>query len=53
VAAARAAHPVVDDQPRIFKDTLACSLLGDQADELVDAHRGREATGLTRPCGSR
>jgi methyltransferase (TIGR00027 family) len=35
----------VDARPRIFEDTLACSLLGDQADELVDAHRGREAAG--------
>ncbi|HEX6451311.1 MAG TPA: class I SAM-dependent methyltransferase [Trebonia sp.] len=38
-AAARAAHLVVDDEPRIFADTLAAPLLGDRADELIGYHR--------------
>ncbi|WP_424528191.1 class I SAM-dependent methyltransferase [Sphaerisporangium viridialbum] len=38
-AAARAAHLIVDDEPRIFADTLAYELLGDRADELVGYHR--------------
>jgi len=37
-AAARAAHLIVDDEPRIFADPLAAVLLGDQADELVSYH---------------
>ena len=37
-AAARAAHLIVDDEPRIFTDPLAASLLGDQADELISYH---------------
>jgi O-methyltransferase involved in polyketide biosynthesis len=38
-AAARAAHLIVDDPPVIFADTLAMTVLGDQATELVDYHR--------------
>jgi methyltransferase (TIGR00027 family) len=38
-AAARAAHLIVDDEPYIFIDTLAATLLGEQADELIDYHR--------------
>lgn len=38
-AAARAAHLIVDDSPPLFADTLASSLLGDQAEELLAYHR--------------
>jgi methyltransferase (TIGR00027 family) len=38
-AAARAAHLIVDNEPVIFADTLAESLLGDQAAELIAYHR--------------
>jgi methyltransferase (TIGR00027 family) len=38
-AAARAAHLIVDREPRIFTDSLAATLLGDQADTLLDYHR--------------
>jgi methyltransferase (TIGR00027 family) len=38
-AAARAAHLIVDSAPVIFADTLASSLLGEQADELIGYHR--------------
>jgi methyltransferase (TIGR00027 family) len=38
-AAARAAHLIVDSQPRIFADTLAAALLGDRAEELIGYHR--------------
>jgi hypothetical protein len=38
-AAARAAHLIVDHDPRIFADVLASVLLGDQADELLGYHR--------------
>jgi methyltransferase (TIGR00027 family) len=38
-AAARAAHLVVDRPPFIFADTLAESLLGDQAEEFLAYHR--------------
>lgn len=38
-AAARAAHLVVDGEPRIFEDRLAGVLLGDSADDLVAVHR--------------
>jgi methyltransferase (TIGR00027 family) len=37
-AAARAAHLIVDDEPRIFADPLAARLLGDRADELISYH---------------
>ncbi|WP_254854256.1 hypothetical protein [Nocardia donostiensis] len=37
--AARAAHLVVDDQPHLFHDTVAVSLLGTQAEELIGYHR--------------
>jgi methyltransferase (TIGR00027 family) len=37
-AAARAAHLIVDNEPRIFTDPLAASLLGDRADELISYH---------------
>jgi methyltransferase (TIGR00027 family) len=37
-AAARAAHLIVDDEPRIFADPLAARLLGGQADELIGYH---------------
>jgi methyltransferase (TIGR00027 family) len=38
-AASRAAHLVVDGEPYIFRDTLAATLLGGQAEELVGYHR--------------
>ncbi|TDV39819.1 class I SAM-dependent methyltransferase [Actinophytocola oryzae] len=38
-AAARAAHLLVDAEPHIFADTLAESLLGERADELLAYHR--------------
>ncbi len=38
-AAARAAHLIVDREPRIFPDTLACRLLGAKAEELLGYHR--------------
>lgn len=38
-AAARAAHLIVDGEPVIFADTLAGSLLGEQASELLSYHR--------------
>jgi methyltransferase (TIGR00027 family) len=37
-AAARAAHLLVDDEPHIFRDTLAALLLGDRRDELLAYH---------------
>jgi hypothetical protein len=38
-AAARAAHLIVDEQPLIFSDSLAATLLGDRAGELLAYHR--------------
>jgi methyltransferase (TIGR00027 family) len=38
-AAARAAHLLVDRPPVIFADTLAATMLGERADELIDYHR--------------
>lgn len=38
-AAARAAHVIVDRDPRIFDDTLALVLLGHMAEDLVAVHR--------------
>jgi methyltransferase (TIGR00027 family) len=38
-AAARAAHLSVDHEPVIFADTLAESMLGERADELIGYHR--------------
>jgi methyltransferase (TIGR00027 family) len=38
-AAARAAHLIVDRPPVILADTLAATLLGDRADELIEYHR--------------
>jgi methyltransferase (TIGR00027 family) len=38
-AAARAAHLIVDGEPRIFADPLAAVLLGDRAEELIGYHR--------------
>jgi methyltransferase (TIGR00027 family) len=38
-AAARAAHLIVDNDPAIFVDSMACTLLGDRADELIGFHR--------------
>lgn len=38
-AAARAAHLIVDQPPVIFADTLAESLLSDQAEQLLGYHR--------------
>jgi O-methyltransferase involved in polyketide biosynthesis len=38
-AAARAAHLIVDSEPRIFTDSLATALLGDQAETLLGYHR--------------
>ncbi|WP_329522227.1 class I SAM-dependent methyltransferase [Spirillospora sp. NBC_01491] len=40
-AAARAAHPVVDGEPLLFRDTLAAPLLGDLAAEMVGYHRAQ------------
>jgi methyltransferase (TIGR00027 family) len=40
-AAARAAHPIVDQPPHIFTDHLAEQLLGQQADEFISYHRAR------------
>lgn len=37
-AAARAAHLIVDNEPRIFADPLAAALLGDRAAELTGYH---------------
>jgi methyltransferase (TIGR00027 family) len=37
-AAARAAHLIIDQEPRIFADTLAAALLGDRAGDLVSYH---------------
>jgi methyltransferase (TIGR00027 family) len=38
-AAARAAHLIVDRDPRIFSDPLAGTLLGDRAGEFISFHR--------------
>ena len=38
-AAARAAHLLVDSEPRIFADSLAALLLGDQAETYLRYHR--------------
>ena len=38
-AAARAAHLIVDAEPRIFADTLAEAMLGERAGELLQYHR--------------
>jgi methyltransferase (TIGR00027 family) len=38
-AAARAAHLIVDGEPRLFHDPLAETLLGDRAEELIAYHR--------------
>ncbi|MGW4487718.1 class I SAM-dependent methyltransferase [Amycolatopsis sp. NPDC004368] len=38
-AAARAAHLIVDGEPKIFVDEFAAPLLGDRVDELLDYHR--------------
>lgn len=38
-AAARAAHLIVDDQPYLFTDPLAETLLAERADELIAYHR--------------
>ncbi len=38
-AAARAAHLIVDNDPAIFVDSMACTLLGHRADELIGFHR--------------
>ena len=38
-AAARAAHLIVDDDPPIFADTLAETMLGERAEELIGFHR--------------
>ena len=38
-AAARAAHLLVDSEPRIFADTLAAVLLGDKAETYIRYHR--------------
>lgn len=38
-AAARAAHLIVDDEPHVFADPLAATLLGDRAEELLAYHR--------------
>jgi methyltransferase (TIGR00027 family) len=38
-AAARAAHLIVDSEPVIFADTMAETMLGERADELLGYHR--------------
>jgi methyltransferase (TIGR00027 family) len=38
-AAARAAHLLVDREPRIFADSLAALLLGDKAETFIGYHR--------------
>jgi methyltransferase (TIGR00027 family) len=38
-AAARAAHPIVDDRPHIFVDSVASEILGDQAQPLLSFQR--------------
>jgi methyltransferase (TIGR00027 family) len=38
-AAARAAHPVVDREPLIFRDPVAAALLGDKGEEMIGYHR--------------
>jgi methyltransferase (TIGR00027 family) len=38
-AAARAAHLLFDAEPRIFADTLAAALLGDEAENFLRYHR--------------
>ena len=38
-AAARAAHLIVDDKPRIFADTLAEAMLGERAEDFIAYHR--------------
>lgn len=38
-AAARAAHLIVDQPPRIYTDQLAAALLGEQAGEFIGYHR--------------
>ena len=48
-AAARAAHLIVDREPVIFADELACTLLGEQADELISYHRAH-GTHLVLSC---
>ncbi|MEW1839203.1 class I SAM-dependent methyltransferase [Nonomuraea angiospora] len=39
MAAARAAHLVVDSEPYILRDTLAAPMLGDQTEEMIGYHR--------------
>ena len=46
-AAARAAHLVVDGQPRIFTDTLAGAMLGERAEEFI-AYHPQEAQAVTQ-----
>ena len=38
-AAARAAHPVVDREPLIFRDPVAADLIGEPGAEMVGYHR--------------
>src|SRR6201996_2476326 len=38
-AAARAAHLLVDDEPHIFTDSLAATVLGDQSGPRLEYHR--------------
>jgi O-methyltransferase involved in polyketide biosynthesis len=38
-AAARAAHPVVDREPLIFRDPVAADLIGEPGAEMVGCHR--------------
>jgi Leucine carboxyl methyltransferase len=38
-AAARAAHPVVDQEPLIFRDPVAADLIGEPGAEMVGYHR--------------
>ncbi len=48
-AAARAAHLLVDGDPKIFEDSLALALLGDLAEDLVGVHGdGKDGENLAR-----
>jgi methyltransferase (TIGR00027 family) len=45
-AAARAAHLIVDEDPKIFEDTVALALLGSDAKELIAVHRNSADAGF-------
>jgi hypothetical protein len=62
-AAARAAHPVVDREPLIFRDPVAADLIGEPGAEMVGYHRragppagrgpGRPVAPIRRPAPAR